>query len=56
MKYFVTLLYELLRKWDVFIMNLPNKLTMFRVVLIPVMVVVAYIPFLSYLYLYEKLL
>ena len=26
-------------------MNLPNKLTMFRVVLIPVMVVVAYIPF-----------
>ena len=26
-------------------MTLPNKLTMFRVVLIPVMVVVAYIPF-----------
>ncbi len=26
-------------------MNLPNKLTMFRVILIPVMVVIAYIPY-----------
>ena len=28
-------------------MTLPNKLTMFRIVLIPLMVVVAYVPFFS---------
>lgn len=28
-------------------MNLPNKLTLFRVILIPVMVVIAYIPYLN---------